>query len=359
VRRVDVDELARRMVAVFQSAIPAYARLPESLLRGEIEEMARRNIGLFLRSMADDRPPSERELEPFCVSARERAAEGLPIEDLLRAYRLGGRLTWEALITAATEEEQATLIPGVTRVLAYIDAVSDAVTDAYLDERRHVVSDEERRVHELFAGLQVPGPLDPDTIELARRLAFPVMDRYVPFAIGAEGSGQVAASLRVDGMIAVPEGDRVTGLMAAANGVLPSGSTRAIGPPTPRTELAAVLDDLRLLVDVGRATGQSGDLKAADFVPELMLARSPHLGALIEEAVFAPLKEDLAHTLDVFYDAGADRRAAASALHVHPNTLDYRLRRIEEATGLKFSDPGNLVLMALAVRHRRLVTNHN
>jgi hypothetical protein len=34
------------------------------------------------------------------------------------------------------------------------------------------------------------------------------------------------------------------------------------------------------------------------------------------------------------------------------------LRQIEEATGLKFSDPGNLVLMALAVRYRRLVTNH-
>jgi DNA-binding PucR family transcriptional regulator len=29
-----------------------------------------------------------------------------------------------------------------------------------------------------------------------------------------------------------------------------------------------------------------------------------------------------------------DRRAAAHALHVHPNTVDYRLRRISELTGL-------------------------
>ena len=357
-RRVDVDELARRMVAVFQDSIPAYRQLPEALLHGEIEDMTRRNVGLFLRSMADDRPPSGEELEPFCQSARERAAEGLPIEDLLRAYRLGGRLTWEALSIVATVDEQATLIPGVTRMMAYVDRVSDAVTEAYLDERRHIVSDDERRVHELFAGLQVKGPLDPDTIELARRMAFPLKDRYVPFAIGADGSGQIAASLRADGIIAVPEGDRVAGLMTD-NGLLPNGDVRAVGPPTPRAELGPVLDDLRLLIDVGRGSGQTGDLSAGDFVPELLLARSPHLGALIVEAVFGPLKDDLAHTLEVFHDSGADRRRAAEALHVHPNTLDYRLRRVEEATGLRFSDPGNLVTMALAVRYRRFVTDHN
>jgi hypothetical protein len=357
VRRVDVDELARRMVAVFRDSIPAYSKLPEALLRGEIEGMTRRNVGLFLRSMADDRAASPDELEPFCESARQRAAEGLPIEDLLRAYRLGGRLTWEALSTAATPDEHAALIPGVARMMAYVDQVSNAVTAAYVDERRHLVSDDERRVHELFAALQVRGPLDPDTIELARRIGFPVKDRYVPFAIGTGGTGQIAASLRADGILAVPEGDRVTGLLD--HGLLPAGELRAIGPPTPRAELSAVLDDLRLLIDIGRATGTRGDLAVTDLVPELMLARSRHLGVLVEDAVFGPLKDDQATTLDVFYDAGADRRRAAAALHVHPNTLDYRLRRIEEATGLKFNNPGNLVLMALAVRHRRMVTNHN
>src|SRR2546426_3801720 len=43
------------------------------------------------------RGPTEDELRPFRESARSRAEEGLPLEDLLHAYRLGGRLGWQAL----------------------------------------------------------------------------------------------------------------------------------------------------------------------------------------------------------------------------------------------------------------------
>ena len=39
IRRVDLDEVARRMVAVFQAEIPAYRSLPDALLHGDIEEI--------------------------------------------------------------------------------------------------------------------------------------------------------------------------------------------------------------------------------------------------------------------------------------------------------------------------------
>ncbi|MDG4863407.1 helix-turn-helix domain-containing protein, partial [Streptomyces sp. T-3] len=49
------------------------------------------------------------------------------------------------------------------------------------------------------------------------------------------------------------------------------------------------------------------------------------------------------------------RRPTAAELHVHPNTVDYRLRRISELTGL---DPANtadvpLLSAALAARSTR------
>ena len=49
---------------------------------------------------------------------------------------------------------------------------------------------------------------------------------------------------------------------------------------------------------------------------------------------------DLLETLEIFLDCQLDRRTAAERLHVHPNTLDYRLRRAEELTGLRLSRPG-------------------
>jgi DNA-binding PucR family transcriptional regulator len=122
-----------------------------------------------------------------------------------------------------------------------------------------------------------------------------------------------------------------------------------------------MLADLRLLIDVARHAGREGDLRLEEFLPELLLARSPHLAAMLEGRVFGPLESaaekggaDLLTTLDAFLVAALDRRAAADALHVHPNTLDYRLRRIEELTGLVFADPDAVMLMALAIRRRRL-----
>jgi DNA-binding PucR family transcriptional regulator len=35
-----------------------------------------------------------------------------------------------------------------------------------------------------------------------------------------------------------------------------------------------------------------------------------------------------------------NRTSAAAALHIHPRTLDYRLRRVREVTGI---DPGSTV----------------
>ena len=82
---------------------------------------------------------------------------------------------------------------------------------------------------------------------------------------------------------------------------------------------------------------------------------------MLEERVYGPLESaaekggaDLQTTLEAFLEAGLDRRATAEALHVHPNTLDYRLRRIEEVTGLLFADPDAVMLLALAIRRRRL-----
>ena len=369
VRRVDLDEVARRMVAVFQSEIPAYKTLPETMLHGAIEEISKLNLGLFFRSLVDGRPLSDEEMTPFRESARVRAAEGLPLEDLLHAYRLGGRLGWESLVAVADEREQAALLPCVARLMEYVDRVSDAVTETYHDERRHLSSDEERRVQELFDGLQHTAPLDPHTIELAHQIGFPLEDRYRPFSLSiddapAHAHAQLAATLRQRSVLAVANGDRVTGLLgqSADATVLNEGrSLRAVGPATPRAELAPMLVDLQLLIDVGRRTGRDGDLRLEEFLPELLLARSPHLAAMLEDRVFGPLESaaekggaDLLTTLDAFLEAALDRRAAADALHVHPNTLDYRLRRIEELTGLLFADPDAVMLMALAIRRRRL-----
>ena len=94
---------------------------------------------------------------------------------------------------------------------------------------------------------------------------------------------------------------------------------------------------------------------------ELLLARSPRLAEVARRRALGPLEEyarkrgsDLVDTLEAFLAADLDRRRAAAALHVHPNTLDYRLKRVEELTGLNLTRADDLTLTALALKQRAL-----
>src|SRR4051794_27135474 len=97
VRRIDRDSLAAYIFSGFREDIPGYARLPDSVVRGEIVHVIRENLDLCLGWVAGGRAPAAARFEIFRASAKNRAAEGMPLEDVLRAYRVGGRACWRGL----------------------------------------------------------------------------------------------------------------------------------------------------------------------------------------------------------------------------------------------------------------------
>ena len=58
----------------------------------------------------------------------------------------------------------------------------------------------------------------------------------------------------------------------------------------------------------------------------------------------------LADTLRAYLDSFGDVAAAAQWLHVHPNTVRYRVRRIEESLGTSLADPDVRLLLSLSLR---------
>lgn len=370
VRRVEPSEVADRMVARFRSEIAGYRRLPEPVVAGQILEICRQNVELFFGLVLDGRQPTEADLAAFRESARHRAGEGMPLEDLLHAYRLGGRLGWQAIVDAAAQDERPALLYGAERLMDYVDRVSAVVAQAYLDERQHLVSEEERRLRDLFDALVGGQPVTAGLQECAEAIDFPLSESYRPFAQTLPGAAapehaQIAETLRARGMLALTEGDRVSGL-APAEGELslsagPAETLMAVGESTSRADLSEALEELRLLVDLGRRLGYSGRLDPGAFVAELLLARSPRLAGLARQRALGPLEQyaerrgtDLIDTLAAFLDSDLDRRSAAERLHVHPNTLDYRLRRVAELTGLDLGRAGDLTLATLALKQRAM-----
>lgn len=70
------------------------------------------------------------------------------------------------------------------------------------------------------------------------------------------------------------------------------------------------------------------------------------LRGLLAELADSPVLVD---TLRSWVLGNADRRRVAAKLHVHPNTLDRRLRHIEQRTGLSVSDYHDLHVLHLAL----------
>ncbi|KAB2350419.1 PucR family transcriptional regulator [Actinomadura rudentiformis] len=155
----------------------------------------------------------------------------------------------------------------------------------------------------------------------------------------------------------VPTGAAEPALTALAEhviAVLGRAGTRAqaaIGSPVPtlaevvmsRSEADRVLDTMARTPDRDMAT--IGDLRSEVLLAETLalLEANPDLR---DPAVTALVEHDAAHgtelvtSLLAYLDALGDVRAAADRLHIHPNTLRYRIRRATAVTGLDLADPG-------------------
>jgi PucR C-terminal helix-turn-helix domain len=370
VGRIDPGELAARMVSAFRGVIDGYRRLPEPVIEGQIFEISRRNVELFLRSLLESRGLTAEDLAPVRESAKDRATEGMPLEDLLHAYRMGARIGWQAFTEAARPAERQVLVRVAEVLMDFVDSISSAVSQAYLEESQHLVSERERQQRGLLDALLAGRELSAELRILAEGMGIPVADRYRPFAAAIPGGlarrhSELAAVLRSQGVLALTEGVRVSGLAPDTQvpiRVPADGAVIAVGPAADRSELAAALEDMRRLADLGGRLGLSGTLDDHELLPELLLANAPRAAAGLERRVLTPLEThrsrrgvDLVETLRQYVESNLDRRLAAERLHVHPNTLDYRLRQIRELSGIDVHRLDDLVLVVLALRRRQLV----
>ncbi|MEU6914070.1 PucR family transcriptional regulator [Streptomyces olindensis] len=124
---------------------------------------------------------------------------------------------------------------------------------------------------------------------------------------------------------------------------------QALGRPCAAGTATSSLSEVADALDLARRISRAAPLRRAsarlrphtlsDVFVELAVADAPFVDAWLH-AVGRSLQSgpDLLVTLDAYYHHDMHRGATAAALNVHPRTLDYRLRRVRELTGI---DPGS------------------
>jgi DNA-binding PucR family transcriptional regulator len=130
----------------------------------------------------------------------------------------------------------------------------------------------------------------------------------------------------------------------------------------PADGLAAVLAEARDCAEALDALGRSGDgAAAADLgFAGLLLGDRPDVPGYVAR-ILGPVVghdadrgSDLVGTLEAYFAAGASPRRAATALHVHHNTVAQRLERVAALLGADWQHPDRVLDVRLALHLRRL-----
>lgn len=379
--------LTGRVVSRIVDELPVYRRLPHEEVHGEIADIVDHNLRLFARVIAERRSATEDELAAQRMSAARRAEEGVPLDAVLGAYHVGMLATWDEISEGAAPHELTDVKATFTLLLRMLRQVTVAVSAAYLEERRMVETQEHHGRRSLMAALIAGDPVD----DLAERAGLRPASHYVVLTldIGAHpderrdsGSAKIAARRKLrrvqteldrftdepvlagidasGGTVLVPTaGDppawpALCALIERTAHVAGAEITAAGAVAAPR-EVPAAVRQTAEVVDLVRRTGRgTGLFRLADVLLDYQLSRPgearERLAALLDPLATRP---ELLHTLEVFLQSALSRRRAAAQLHVHPNTVDYRLRRIAQLTGLNPARPTDLPRIGAALVARR------
>lgn len=301
------------------------------------------------------------------ASAARRTAEGSSLDALIDAYHLGLAEAWKQLASHASGDDLDALAEIAGVMFAYLGHVSVLVARGFHEETARTSEHERDSRFAVYsallsgdghdaaarrAGIELPehylvlsyetapaaDTSDEPSAVTERRRTFRVRRELDGFgagpALGVGGSRGGAALVPVrEGVTTADVEQLVLRLADAAESPVWCGWATA-APQDAGAQMSIAEEVCELVRRLGRTPGAYGlDDVLFEFHVTRASAASDRIVALAES-----LPSQLLETLARYVDSGYDRRATAAALHVHPNTVDYRLGRIQALTGRSVAD---------------------
>ncbi|SMC47932.1 PucR family transcriptional regulator [Kibdelosporangium aridum] len=341
-----VDANSRRAVDVYTQELPDFRKIASSTrARAAILDFA-----VFLRKrtvslVTENKPFTAEDLAFIEVVGRERARRGLSLASQRHVLQLHTSLTLKEVHEAANPRD----LEDVMHTLAWLPplglAAQTAYTSGFLSGQEAVLPVVER-VQQLADMLLADDPIAAD---MAASLAMEMPESWVVTVarIPAEH----------------PERSEVLQDLLRRQWIpvrwTEPGEFVALTPGNSQDIIQDFWDFTELPCAVGAAQGRTGELAEAltaarqvsqaapirsapsgvyyltDLFAEVGAARVPPvdrwLGELASRLAAGP---DLVATLDAFYRNNMARTQTAAVLNIHPRTLEYRLRRVHDLTGL-------------------------
>jgi PucR C-terminal helix-turn-helix domain/GGDEF-like domain len=362
--------LLDRMAHRIRTEVPVYEHVVDP---AEHRTSVRANVEYVLGGLLGD---DIRDLAAPMATGRARAAQGVPLVEMLAAYRLGFAEVWHEMVDVARtlpEATDATLVELAGEMFTLHSRYADASVSGYRDEYREIVRTTARE-HSALVEAVLAGPTSNGNLwEVAQALRLPMEGHFLVVAAASVEMGhdplpRIEPALSVLDVSSVwrLQPDQTVGVLALRRTTqtpsvlrtLTQHALARIGVSPTFSELrqaSRALHVARLAMEhepSGRGVEQFRDSPLS-----MLLASAPDAAIEAARAVFSRLlelrsedRDRLITTLLTWLAVSGSANAAAETLFCHPNTVRYRLRRIEEITGRSLSEPTQLAEIVTAVR---------
>jgi len=367
----ELDAVTAEILAAIADEVPGYARP----LEGSFGRGVRRGVSEALRQfVALIRDPGAGRgvgRDVYIELGRGEQRQGRTLDSLQAAYRVGARVAWRRLSAAG---RQANLDAEVLSLLAeaifaYIDELSADSVEGYAEAQAEVEDERRRRAAELAALLVRSPPAEEEDIRSAAQHAgWSLPERVATLACAEDDLGAVARRLPADslatalngcGCILFPDPDgpgRAKLLEGAA-----AESALVVGPLGGLADLPSSWGLARLALRAAQSDALPGTglLRVDDHLADLLLFEGAALAARIAAHRFTPLepltekaRERMSETALAYVRHGGNSVAMAAELHLHPQTVRYRIARLRELFGDQLDDPDVRFELEIALRYK-------
>ncbi|MGI5216461.1 PucR family transcriptional regulator [Nocardia sp. CA-290969] len=364
----DVHRLAREVTAHLTRSGALCATDPGNALRGELTAVIRVCLRWLIQRLRGERPPQH--LDRLESAAAAWARDDVAIGTVLHAAHQGVKSGLDLLIPRTGREPGIDITAAMTASVELLALITSTVSKTYIRELKNVATEHHTDVHTVTSAL-LGGH---STTAMARDASIPIADRYYVLALAVPAhrdesdprlDRQVVARrklrrlqsalatlldrralplLSVDGgTILVPTDacteDGIDELVRNLSGATHVDITATVVCSAPG-DIPAATRQAHELLDIVEQLGLEARVhRFAELALEYQLTR-PGVGRTRLDRLLDPLDNhpELLQTLQTYIDTNRNRTRTARQLDIHPNTVDYRLARIGELTGL---DPTN------------------
>ncbi|GAA3818303.1 hypothetical protein GCM10022226_43560 [Sphaerisporangium flaviroseum] len=399
----DLDALADTAAGTMRAEIPAYAAQDE-VFHADVRDQVAKHYRSKLAVLFEDRTVTLNDFAFTRRAAMRRARAGVALADYINAFHVGRQVLWESVVKRAggssAGHEAALSLAGP--LMHCCDFASTHAANAYMEFQQYAAAEAVRESRDLLetllagnttmrgrqlAAAQAHG-LGPDSrtpLLVLIAILLPGTARpggeSVPTGPGRGADARHAACaaiartgangtrtlsvVRQSEIVAIPAlgpgadpEEMCDRLQAVRENLLGEGIVLAMGVSTVIAGIAQIpqaYEEARTVLEFLPEEGGVAALPRITPFQYLALKADDTARHLVDPRITALLAEDracggvLTATIRAFAAADLNLRACAERLQIHPNTAQYRLRRIRERTGRNLRRINDLVDLLVAI----------